>query len=84
VPDLRFRAVPGAVLVHGTYLVSPTAHVTVLTRSGDPTGFGATRITVSELSQLVRGQKPVELFEPLDTGVWIRVHIDTACAIDQQ
>jgi hypothetical protein len=70
--------------VHGTYLVSPTAHVTVLTRSGDPTGFGATRITVSELSQLVRGQKPVELFEPLDTGVWIRVHIDTACAIDQQ
>jgi hypothetical protein len=37
-----------------------------------------------ELSQLVKGQKPVELFESLDTGVWIRVHIDTACAIDQQ
>ena len=67
-----------------TYLVSPTAHVTVLTRNGDPAGFDATPITVSELAQLVRGEKPVELFEPLDTGVWLRVRNDTACAIDQQ
>ena len=67
-----------------TYLVSPTAHVTVLTRNGEPAGFGATPITVSELAQLVRGEKPVELFEPLDTGVWLRVRNDTACAIDQQ
>jgi hypothetical protein len=82
VPNDNYRIDEGHRLL--TYLVSPTANVTVLTRTGDPAGFGATPITVSELSQLVRGQKPVELFEPLDTGVWIRVHIDTACAIDQQ
>ncbi len=82
VPNDNYRIDEGHRLL--TYLVSPTAHVTVLTRNGDPAGFGATPITVSELSQLVRGQKPVELFEPLDTGVWIRVHVDTACAIDQQ
>ena len=82
VPNDNYRIDEGRRLL--TYLVSPNAHVTVLTRKGDPAGFGATPITVSKLSQLVRGQKPVELFEPLDTGVWIRVHIDTACAIDQQ
>jgi len=82
VPNDNYRLDEGHRLL--TYLVSPTAHVTVLTRNGDPAGFGATPITVSELSQLVKGQKPVELFESLDTGVWIRVHIDTACAIDQQ
>jgi hypothetical protein len=82
VPNDNYRIDEGHRLL--TYLVSPTAHVTVLTRNGDPAGFGATSITVSELSQLVKGQKPVELFESLDTGVWIRVHIDTACAIDQQ
>jgi hypothetical protein len=26
----------------------------------------------------------VKLFEPLNTGVWIRVDVDTVCAIDQQ
>jgi hypothetical protein len=26
----------------------------------------------------------VKLFEPLDSGVWISVHGDTVCAIDQQ
>src|SRR4029450_3417934 len=82
VPNDNYRIDEGHRLL--TYLVSPTAHVTVLTRTGDPAGFGATPITVSEVSQLVRGQKPVELFEPLDTGVWIRGHIDTACAIDQK
>ena len=82
VPNDNYRIDEGHRLL--TYLVAPTAHVTVLTRNGDPAGFGATSITVSELSQLVKGQKPVELFESLDTGVWIRVHIDTACAIDQQ
>jgi hypothetical protein len=82
VPNDNYRIDEGHRLL--TYLVSPGAHVTVLTRSGDPAGFGATPITVSELSQLVRGQRPVELFEPLDTGVWIRVRIDTVCAIEQQ
>jgi hypothetical protein len=82
VPNDNYRIDEGHRLL--TYLVSPRAHVTVLTRNGDPAGFGATPVTVSELSQLAHGRKPVELFESLDTGVWIRVHIDTACAIDQQ
>ena len=74
--------VPGLDLL--TYLVPADTHVTVLTRQGDPAGFGATPITVAELAQLVDGQSPVELFEPLHTGVWIRVNVDTVCALDQQ
>jgi len=67
-----------------TYIVPTDTPVTVLTRQGDPANFGATSISVEELSQLVAGEKPIELFEPLDTGVWIRVDVDTVCAIDQQ
>jgi len=39
---------------------------------------------VSELEKIVNGGKHRPLFEPLESGVWIRVHIDTACALDQQ
>ena len=67
-----------------TYLVPTSTPVTVLTREGDPANFGATPITTAELAELVGGEKPVELFEPLDTGVWIRVSVDTVCSIDQQ
>ena len=66
-----------------TYIVPTTAPVTVLTRDG-PGPLGATPITVSELERIVNGGKHRELFEPLDSGIWIRVHIDTACSIDQQ
>jgi hypothetical protein len=65
-----------------TYLVPDDAAVTVLTRNSD--NFYSTPITVSQLAELVHGERPVELFEPLDSGVWIRVHIDTVCALDQQ
>ena len=82
VPNDNYRIEEGHRLL--TYLVPADAHVTVLTRQGDPASFGSTPITVSELAQLVNGEKPVELFEPLDTGVWIRVNIDTVCALDQQ
>ena len=58
--------------------------MTVLTRHGDPANFGATEIRVEELTELVDGHKPVDLFEPLDSGVWIGVKIDTVCSIDQQ
>ena len=80
VPNDNYRIEEGHRLL--TYLVPTDAHVTVLTNDG--TGILSTPVTVSELSQLVNGEKPVELFEPLDTGVWIRVHVDTVCAIDQQ
>lgn len=67
-----------------TYIVPPGTHVTVLTRKGDPANFGATPIAVAQLAQIVGGGKQIELYEPLDSGVWIRVHVDTACSIDQQ
>ena len=82
VPNDNYRIDEGHRLL--TYIVAPNARVTVLTRKGDPAQFGATPITVPALAQLVRGAKPVVLFEPLDTGVWIRVHVDTVCAIEQQ
>jgi len=82
VPNDNYRVDEGHRLL--TYLVPADTPVTVLTREGDPQSFGATPITVTELAQLVGGETPVELYEPLDTGVWIRVDIDTVCAIDQQ
>jgi hypothetical protein len=64
-----------------TYKVPPNARVTVLKDS--PQGKPA---TVEQLAQLVAGKNPFseELFEPLKTGFWIRVHIDTVRSLDQQ
>jgi hypothetical protein len=67
-----------------TYLVPDDAHVTVLTRRGNAAQLGATPISVSELAQILVGKSSLRLFEPLDSGVWIRVRIDTIRAIDQQ
>ena len=82
VPNDNYRVDEGHRLL--TYLVPPSTPVTVLTREGDPAGFGATAISVAQLAELVEGEKPVELFEPLDSGVWARYHVDTVCALDQQ
>ena len=82
IPNDNYRIDEGHRLL--TYIVAPHARVTVLTRHGDPGRFGATPITVAQLAELVRGEKPVQLFEPLDTGVWIRIHVDTVCAIEHQ
>jgi hypothetical protein len=67
-----------------TYLVLPDTPVTVLTRGGDPVNVGQTPIMVSELERIVNGGKHRPLFEPLESGVWVRVHVDTACSLDQQ
>lgn len=67
-----------------TYVVPAGARVTVLTREGDPVNFGATPIAVAELERIVNGGPHRPLFEPLESGVWIRVRVDTACALDQQ
>jgi hypothetical protein len=69
-----------------TYLVPRTTHVTVLAKGGalDSGGFASKSISVDELARLVKGEKPVELFEPLESGIWLRVHIDTACSLEQQ
>lgn len=67
-----------------TYLVRPGAHVTVLVNNG--TGILSTPITVAELAEIVQTGKSSrrKLFESLESGVWIRYRIDTACALDQQ
>ena len=63
------------------YVVPANARVTVL-----KTGVAATPITVAQLAQLVAGKNPFPrpLFEGLDTGFWIRAHIDTVRSLDQQ
>jgi hypothetical protein len=65
-----------------TYIVPTTARITVLTNNG--TGIASTRINVSELARIVNGGKHRRLFEPLDSGIWIRVRIDTLQELDQQ
>jgi hypothetical protein len=65
-----------------TYLVPADAAVTVLTNDG--TGIMSTPVTVAQLAELLDGGTPVELFEPLSTGFWMRYHVDTACTLDQQ
>jgi hypothetical protein len=67
-----------------TYRVPTDTPVTVLTRDGDPQQLGATPTTVSELARIVNDGDDRELSEPLESGVWIRVHGDTVCSIDQQ
>jgi len=69
-----------------TYLVPATAHITVLSRTGElpGAGFPATAITASQLAQLVAGDEPVKLAEPLESGFWMHVKIDTVCSLQQQ
>ena len=67
-----------------TFLVRPTAHVTVLVRNKGEGDFGSKTISVAQLAQLVDGKKPVELSESLESGIWLRVQIDTACSVEQQ
>ena len=65
-----------------TYLVPTSARVTVLTNNAK--GIASTPIPVSELARIVNGGKHRKLFEALDSGVWIRVRIDTVQELDQQ
>lgn len=69
-----------------TYLVPTTAHVTVLAKGAalDNRDFASKAISVAQLAQLVDGEEPVDLYEPLESGIWMRVHIDTACSLEQQ
>ena len=82
VPNDNYRIEEGHRLL--TYLVPADTGRDRAHAEGDPESLGATAVTVDQLGQLVAGEAPVELFESLDTGVWIRVNIDTVCSIDQQ
>jgi hypothetical protein len=70
---------------HRTYvfLLPVSVHGTVLTRNGSGP-FPATTITASQLAQLVDGRSGLKLFEPLSSGVWIVVHVDTIRSFAQQ
>lgn len=65
-----------------TYVVAPTAKVRVLINNGS--GPKLKTIKLSELVRIVNGGPHRTLFEPLSTGVWIRVHSDTILEINQQ
>ena len=69
-----------------TYGLPASARITVLTSDGElrADGFPASRITPDELAALVSGEQPVKLFEPLDTGFWMEVDVDTVCSLAQQ
>jgi hypothetical protein len=64
-----------------TYTVPGDVHVTVLAE-----GVDGTEITVAQLAKIVNGGNPLghPLWEPLDTGVWILIEVDTVRSIDQQ
>lgn len=67
-----------------TYLVPPSAKVTVLTNR--PNGILATPTSVANLAKLASGQTVpgLKLYEPLDSGIWITTDIDRVKQIDQQ
>jgi hypothetical protein len=68
-----------------TFVVPAGVKGTVLTRHGSAGGpFPATRITVAELAELVAGTGGPKLFEPLSSGVWIVVRVDTVRSFAQQ
>jgi hypothetical protein len=67
-----------------TYLVADDVQVTLLVRSSSEK-WGPTRVSLDDLIGIVGGgASGVELFEPLDTGVWITIRIDTVRAVYQQ
>jgi hypothetical protein len=68
-----------------TYRVPRTARVTVLTNEGR--GPRATRITVAELAQIVKGRNPKHrsLYDTLNSlGYWLRSNVDTVVSFVQQ
>jgi len=66
-----------------SYVLPSSAKITVLTNHGTA-GISATPISAAELYRIVNGGPHRKLFEPLLSGVWIRVRIDTIKELDQQ
>jgi hypothetical protein len=65
------------------YLVADDVKVTLLVRSS-PEDWAPTSESLAALAEVVAGTSELDLFEPLDTGVWITVDIDTVTAVYQQ
>ena len=64
------------------YLLPAGSHGTVLVKRA--TGIAEKRITGAQLAGLVTGTSSLRLFEPLESGVWLDVHIDTVTGFAQQ
>ena len=79
VPNDNYRVDEGHRLL--TYVVPASAHATVLAE-----GVTGTPVSVAELARIVDGTSSAhpKLWEPITTGFWIRVDIDTVRSLDQQ
>jgi hypothetical protein len=78
VPNDNYRVDEGHRLL--TYLVPADVRGGVITTCCTP----STTITVGQLAEIVAGKSSLKLFEPLSTGVWILVHVDTVQTFAQQ
>jgi hypothetical protein len=65
-----------------TFILPAGAHGTVL-GTGGSSGFRSRTIGAAQLAGLVAGTSSLKLFEPLSSGVWILVHVDTVRAFAQ-
>jgi hypothetical protein len=81
VPNDNYRVEEGHRLL--LFLVAPKARITVLLNEAGK-GIDSKAITVSQLAAIVAGKSSLKLFEPLQSGTWIRVRIDTIQELDQQ
>ena len=66
-----------------TYLLADDVRVTVLVRTS-PEKWGPTRVKLADLRKILDGTSELDLFEPLDTGVWITIDVDTVRSVYQQ
>ncbi|HVS85107.1 MAG TPA: hypothetical protein VHD91_05715 [Gaiellaceae bacterium] len=64
-----------------TFRLPASTRGTVLTSGGNLKG---TPVSADQLAAIVNGTSATKLFEPLDSGVWLTVHIDTVTAFQQQ
>jgi hypothetical protein len=77
-------------LYHG----DPIVPADVIERVGEPWGGSVQGLSprlcqdrygpVTGLAQIVNGTSQVQLLEPITTGFWITVSVDTVHALDQQ
>jgi hypothetical protein len=68
-----------------TFRMPASTRGTVLVKNAPSGGpFPARTITAPELARVVKGTSDLKLYEPLTTGVWILVHVDTIRTFEQQ
>jgi hypothetical protein len=65
-----------------TFVVPVTTTGTVLTLGAQQ--MRTTKITATQLAALVSGAKTPKLMEPLDSGLWLTVNVDTVTSFAQQ